>query len=68
MELNYQSFAVLLKKIGPLMAEILLDQKTLMKNVDPDKILPLFDLGVKGQGQMNVMIVSNTSSNGDAPT
>ena len=34
----------------------------------PDKILPLFDLGVKGQGQMNVMMVRDTSSNGDAPT
>ena len=34
----------------------------------PDKILPLFDLGVKGQGQMNVMMVCNTLSNGDAPT
>ena len=29
---------------------------------------PLLDLGVKGQGQMNVMMVRNTPSNGDAPT
>ena len=33
-----------------------------------DKILPLFDLGVKGQGQIIVMMVRDTSSNGDAPT
>ena len=31
-------------------------------------ILPLFDLGVKGQGKKNVMIVHNTLSNGHAPT
>ena len=31
-------------------------------------ILPLFDLGVKGQGRMNVMIVHSTSSNCHAPT
>ena len=34
----------------------------------PDNFFPLFDLGVKGQGQMNVMMVHNTPSNGDAPT
>ena len=33
-----------------------------------DKILPLFNLGVKGQGQMNNMMVRNTPSNSDAPT
>ena len=33
-----------------------------------DNFFPLFDLGVKGQGQMNVMMVSDISSNGDAPT
>ena len=34
---------------------------------DPNKILPLFDLGVKSQGQMNVMMVRDTSSYDDVP-
>ena len=34
----------------------------------PNKILPLFELRVKGQGQMNVTMVRNTPSNGDAST
>ena len=33
----------------------------------PDIILPLFDLVVKGQGQMNVMMVRNTPSYDDVP-
>ena len=34
----------------------------------PDKFYQLFDLRVKGQGQMNVMIVCDTPSSGHAPT
>ena len=33
----------------------------------PDKILPLFDLEVKGQRKMNVMMVRDTPSNDDVP-
>ena len=40
------------------------------KNYGPNNFRQLFDLGVKGQakGQMNVMIVCDTLSNGHAPT
>ena len=34
-------------------------------NYGPSNILPLFDLGVEGQGQINVMMVRNTPSYSD---